>query len=221
MAGVGNVFKNEVLFLEKINPATPVGALTDEQIDSLIERARRLLVANASRSGRTTTGLPGSGWAQLGLWPGRSSLPAVPSGDPEADDRTAAPGHLLVPGLPAGAIQPCAPRGCDALACGTMAASLTIRPGHPDFLDLPWEIPLEEWDLPNLLDLPKGISRHEVRFLSYPAGIYVVKELAAAPARNDYAVLETTRIGRAPRRWPRSVWSSTGPSIPPRRPRRH
>src|SRR5688572_26143308 len=28
MAGVGNVFKNETLFLERINPATPVGHLT-------------------------------------------------------------------------------------------------------------------------------------------------------------------------------------------------
>jgi len=70
-----------------------------------------------------------------------------------------------------------------------VAESLTIRPGHPDFLDLPWASPLADWDLPNLLDLPKGISRHEVRFLSYPGGIYVVKELAQAPARNDYAVL--------------------------------
>lgn len=59
MAGVGNIFKNETLFLEKINPATPVGRLEPAQIDALIERARRLLVANASRSGRSTTGLPG------------------------------------------------------------------------------------------------------------------------------------------------------------------
>jgi hypothetical protein len=70
-----------------------------------------------------------------------------------------------------------------------VAESLIIRPGHPDFLDLPWDSRLADWDLPNLLDLPKGISRHEVRFLSYPRGIYVVKELAQAPARNDYAVL--------------------------------
>ena len=61
MAGVGNVFKNEILFLEKVHPATPVGLLTNVQIDSLIERARRLLVANAARTVRTTTGLPGPG----------------------------------------------------------------------------------------------------------------------------------------------------------------
>jgi endonuclease VIII len=61
MAGVGNVFKNETLFLERINPATLVGQLTERQLDDLIERARRLLVANAGRPTRSTTGLPGPG----------------------------------------------------------------------------------------------------------------------------------------------------------------
>ena len=73
MAGVGNVFKNEILFLEKVHPATPVGQLTDLQIDALIDRARRLLVANATRTVRTTTGLPGPGgrnWVY-----GRAGLP--------------------------------------------------------------------------------------------------------------------------------------------------
>lgn len=59
VAGVGNVFKNETLFLERINPATLVGQLRPDQVDALIERARRLLVANAGRSTRSTTGLPG------------------------------------------------------------------------------------------------------------------------------------------------------------------
>lgn len=59
VAGVGNVFKNETLFLERINPATLVGQLSPDQVDALIERARRLLVANAARSTRSTTGLPG------------------------------------------------------------------------------------------------------------------------------------------------------------------
>jgi hypothetical protein len=79
-----------------------------------------------------------------------------------------------------------------------VAATLTIRPGHPDFLDLPWESPLVTWRVPNLLDLPKGISRHEVRFLSYPNGIYVVKELQRRPARNDYGVLRTLETLGAP-----------------------
>lgn len=67
--------------------------------------------------------------------------------------------------------------------------TLSVAAGHPDFLDLPWERPLERWDTPRLIDLPKGISRHTVRFLSYEQGIYVVKELPVAAARRDYQVL--------------------------------
>jgi len=61
VAGIGNVFKNETLFLERINPATLVSHLSPGQVDALIERARRLLVANADRSTRSTSGLPGPG----------------------------------------------------------------------------------------------------------------------------------------------------------------
>ena len=79
-----------------------------------------------------------------------------------------------------------------------MPPTLTIRPGHPDFVDLPWNTSLVDWRVANLVDLPKGISRHEVRFLSYPAGIYVVKELQRRPARNDYAVLRALETAGAP-----------------------
>jgi Domain of unknown function (DUF4032) len=67
--------------------------------------------------------------------------------------------------------------------------SITIRPGHPDFLDLPWHQSVVEWQSPRLLRLPKGISRHEVRFLAYDQAIYVVKELPMRAARREYAVL--------------------------------
>lgn len=83
-----------------------------------------------------------------------------------------------------------------------MALQLTIRPGHPDFLDLPWDQPLLTWGVSNLLELPKGISRHVVRFLSYPDGIYVVKEMPVAPARNDYHVLRTLEASAAPAVFP-------------------
>ena len=68
---------------------------------------------------------------------------------------------------------------------------LTIRAGHPDFLDLPWHVPLSSWSSRRLVTLPKGISRHEVRFLAYEQGIYVVKEMPLAAARRDYAVLSS------------------------------
>ncbi len=70
-----------------------------------------------------------------------------------------------------------------------MAPELTIRTGHPDFLDLPWEVSLAEWELDNIVELPKGISRHEVRFIQYPEGLYAIKELPTRAARQDYTVL--------------------------------
>ena len=64
-----------------------------------------------------------------------------------------------------------------------------VRSGHPEFLDLPWDRPLADWGHPRRLDLPKGISRHEVQFFGYDDGIYAVKELPRALARHEYAVL--------------------------------
>lgn len=47
------------------------------------------------------------------------------------------------------------------------------------------------WTTPRLLSLPKGISRHEVRFLNYDDSIYVVKELPTKAARREYEVLSS------------------------------
>ncbi len=68
-------------------------------------------------------------------------------------------------------------------------ATVTVRPGHPDFLDLPWATPLPDWEMPGLVELPKGISRHTVRFIETTQGIYAIKELPERAARNDYDVL--------------------------------
>ncbi len=48
MAGVGNVFKSEVLFIESVNPWRQVRDVDDEQLLSLIETAHRLLLDNAT-----------------------------------------------------------------------------------------------------------------------------------------------------------------------------
>ncbi|HHW75452.1 MAG TPA: DUF4032 domain-containing protein [Xanthomonadaceae bacterium] len=67
--------------------------------------------------------------------------------------------------------------------------SLKVRPGHPDFLDLPWARSIVDWPGERFVDLPCGPSRHEVRFIAYEQGIYVIKELPSAAARQDYEVL--------------------------------
>jgi hypothetical protein len=79
-----------------------------------------------------------------------------------------------------------------------MPAELTIRAGHPDFLDLPWDISLQEWNMDNRVELPKGISRHEVRFFQYPQGLYAIKELPTRPAHQDYSVLRQLESFGAP-----------------------
>jgi Formamidopyrimidine-DNA glycosylase len=54
IAGVGNVFKSEVLFLQRISPFVKVGDLTDETLDRVIGEAHQLMRLNADNSGRRT-----------------------------------------------------------------------------------------------------------------------------------------------------------------------
>ena len=44
---------------------------------------------------------------------------------------------------------------------------LVPRPGRPDFLDLPWDQPLVEWEPERLAVVERGIGRHVVRFVEY------------------------------------------------------
>jgi endonuclease-8 len=46
LAGVGNVFKSEVCFVEGINPFCKVAALSEAQIKALVRTARKLVAAN-------------------------------------------------------------------------------------------------------------------------------------------------------------------------------
>lgn len=66
---------------------------------------------------------------------------------------------------------------------------LQIRPGNPDFLDLPWETPLDGWESDRICVMPIGIHRHPVRFVAYDEGIYAIKELSRRAAGNEYRVL--------------------------------
>ena len=53
VAGAGNVYKSEILFLCRINPFTRVAALTDGQVAEVVQTARSLLAANV---GNVATG---------------------------------------------------------------------------------------------------------------------------------------------------------------------
>ncbi|MGZ8528161.1 MAG: DNA-formamidopyrimidine glycosylase family protein, partial [Candidatus Limnocylindrales bacterium] len=53
LAGIGNVYKSELLFIERVDPWARVGDHDDATLARLIATARRLLLANAeSRPGR-------------------------------------------------------------------------------------------------------------------------------------------------------------------------
>ncbi len=48
LAGIGNVYKSEILWIERVSPFTPVADLDDGTLDRLIATGRRLLLANAA-----------------------------------------------------------------------------------------------------------------------------------------------------------------------------
>ncbi len=78
---------------------------------------------------------------------------------------------------------------------------LHIRPGNPDFLDLPWDRPVSEWNDPHLVDMPTGLHRHPVVFVAFEEGIYAIKELPVRLATHEFETLRTlsertTRSGR-------------------------
>ncbi|KRV48012.1 lipopolysaccharide kinase [Wenjunlia vitaminophila] len=63
-------------------------------------------------------------------------------------------------------------------------------PEHPaTLLDLPWDVPLEEWPDRHLVALPRGISRHVVRFARAGGEVFAVKEVGEYAAVREYGLL--------------------------------
>jgi hypothetical protein len=69
--------------------------------------------------------------------------------------------------------------------------AFTLRPGQPDFLDLPWEYPLLEWraHTGRLEEVARGLSRHPVVFVNYEGRLYAIKELPPDLAQQEYQQL--------------------------------
>ena len=76
-----------------------------------------------------------------------------------------------------------------------MTRSLEITAASPDpaLLDLPWEVPLEEWPADRLAALPRGLSRHVVRFVRMSGSVLAVKEISAPLAHREYGLLRLLR----------------------------
>jgi len=60
-AGIGNVVKSEVAFMERMDPWAPVASFTDDQLTAALATARRVLRANTGGGARNTTGNRGPG----------------------------------------------------------------------------------------------------------------------------------------------------------------
>ena len=67
--------------------------------------------------------------------------------------------------------------------------NITAASADPGLLDLPWHITLEEWPAENLAALPRGISRHVVRFAHLDGSVIAIKETSEHVARHEYHML--------------------------------
>ncbi|HEX5332087.1 MAG TPA: DUF4032 domain-containing protein [Cellulomonas sp.] len=68
---------------------------------------------------------------------------------------------------------------------------ITTAAPDPALLDLPWHIPLEDWPAANLAALPRGISRHIVRFARLSGRVIAVKEIGEEVAYREYELLRS------------------------------
>jgi endonuclease-8 len=79
LAGIGNIYKCEALFLCRIDPFRPAASVGRERLEELVETARRLMRRSLGPGPRRTTtlGLPGRYWVY-----GRAGRPCWKCGTP-------------------------------------------------------------------------------------------------------------------------------------------
>lgn len=100
IAGIGNVFKSEVLFAARVHPHTLVRALTDHELTLLLEVARQQLQTNVTPRSRTFAPAPGrrttgSLSPSKGLWVyGRAGEPCRRCGTPITLDKSSPDARL-------------------------------------------------------------------------------------------------------------------------------
>ena len=80
------------------------------------------------------------------------------------------------------------PSGSESL---TVALEITSARPDPALFDLPWSTPLEDWPESHLAALPRGISRHIVRFVKLSGGVLAVKEIKADIAAREFGMLRS------------------------------
>ena len=77
-----------------------------------------------------------------------------------------------------------------------MSLAVKAAVADPDLLFFPWDTPLEEWPEELIVALPRGISRHIVRFVRIKGVIHAVKEIEEHYASREYELLlQLTDLG--------------------------
>ncbi len=73
---------------------------------------------------------------------------------------------------------------------------LTAPAQQEALLNLPWDTPLADWPAWHLVALPRGISRHVVRFTRIGGTVYALKEVVEPIAMREYGLLrDLERLG--------------------------
>ncbi len=67
--------------------------------------------------------------------------------------------------------------------------SITASSIDAGLLALPWSTPLDAWKSDHIVSLPKGLSRHLVRFANLSGRVVAVKETTGEMARREYEML--------------------------------
>jgi len=71
-----------------------------------------------------------------------------------------------------------------------VSLDITAATADPALLDLPWHLPLEDWPSENIAALPKGLSRHTVRFAHLGEYVIAIKETLPELAKREYEMLK-------------------------------
>ena len=88
------------------------------------------------------------------------------------------------------------PDDADRAAPGVVPAAkpasafrITSAVANPKMFTLPWSIPLSRWPARLLANLPRGISRHIVRFVHVGNDTFAMKEISTSVAEREYGLL--------------------------------
>lgn len=73
------------------------------------------------------------------------------------------------------------------------ALKITAASSDPKMFTLPWELPLSQWPADLFVNLPRGISRHVVRFVHVGDEVYAMKEITRQVAEREYELLRRLR----------------------------